>query len=330
MELLSKKPKPEKTNHQVDQLAANPKLTAQKSVPKLSKALNPGNFDPDELCRRLELYKQQQKHARRLREIRYAQGLKAEATISKEGNENHQKRGSNDRTQKSTLDAQQKKRLTLNGRISFQKPVGNHPGEPNPAVPDQAWYRPRSAASDFAKTATRGGQGQKKERPSQSGKAIRASSDSDPLPKYKSARADAFRTLSGEVRRDDCVGDSVPESCGIKLRDASQGPGCGKGSRLLQNRPSIGSRDGDVNEDQIPAESGALKKAILHGTEYTGEYRQNWTEYDQQLKVERASLRKKLSKLVLPGPKKSEASEEDTGATGTRSRRRSSLMAIFK
>ena len=198
----------------------------------------------------------------------------------------------------------------------------------------QAPYRPRSAAIDFQKTATAGaGRNPNENAPSEVAVQDKRNT-ADGLDRHESSRAEALCILNGESSHH--TGARRPTTEKRKSRQSRAQVERSSGSEGME---TVQSFQGDeyqksrVLGSQLRTESRARKQAVLHNEENSSAYRQDSAEHDQHSVGERSSLRKKLSRLVLLGPRKAETADkthDDEELSAIRSRRRSSLMAIFK
>ncbi|KAL9620600.1 MAG: hypothetical protein Q9160_004854 [Pyrenula sp. 1 TL-2023] len=327
--------------------------TATTRRPNTAPLPNAGAFDPDELCRRLELYKQHMRQARRLREVRLEQVLKAEASASKsiargkrnQGSEaqNHQAIGQAPQPHRKR--APQSEKTSYEGIVAGASAIETDPGHPH------ASYIPQTAAFDFAKTTTSEYADREKalrrlsaSRYSQ----IRSSTERD---RRSSMQDEALRILNGRPAVADTVNteSSKHEIRRPKSSIASFGPS--HRPRTAGTMRPIEDADRSEHLDSLALEDGEIddvdggrghegnaqrdKTKRLHGPYYTLEYRHDWTEKDETQQAEKSPLSKKLSRMLLsvkrsePRPESRQANEP-APAPAAISRRRSSFLGLFK
>lgn len=325
--------------------------TAITRRPNTAPLPNAGAFDPDELCRRLELYKQHMRQARRLREVRLEQGMKAETNASKSFTREKRNQGSEAQHHQAIGQAPQphRKRAPQSDRASYDGFVADASAVETKPVQQHASYIPQTAAIDFAKTTT--SEYADRERALRRLSASRYSQfrSSTERDRRSSMQEEALRILNGNSAREDAVNhcSSKREIGRPKSSMASLGPSQRPRTAGTMRPIDDAARSEPLDplmleDDELDSVDGGKgdesnekrdKTRRLHGPYYTLEYRHDWTEKDESLQTEKSPLSKKLSRMLLSvkrSEQRPESRQANEPAPATISRRRSSFLGLFK
>lgn len=311
---------------------------------------NAGTFDPDELCRRLELYKQQMRQAERLREARLEQGHKAAALALKTLKKEKHVQSSDDEQHPSTLRAQQdlEKRtsqedtlprtgLSTNDASSIKEPVLRH-----------ASYLPQSAAVDFAKTTTSDFSSRAKTL-----KRLSAFSQEDRQSLTEAKRRTSMREEAPRLPNGQSLGDDSEQNTFLrceKRRPLSSMASLGLSHTRNESLSSpLGTNAEDDGMERWPSfedfepernvgleretEIGQDENIKLRGRQHKREFSRNGAENEGQLPEAKLRLTKRLSRMIMNVTRvepRSETKHVHQPTSGATTRRRSSILGLFR
>lgn len=311
---------------------------------------NVENFDPDELCRRLELYKQQTRQTKRLTEARLEEGLKAGSLLSTYSEREKRLQRVTDQKHQSTSKPSHthRKRAShaeTNSRADVLTSGSSSATEP---FPQRASYLPQCAAVDFAKTTTSDSSSRAKTLNRLSAFQQSHGQTLTEANRRASIQEEAFRILSGQTSEEGFTNNERPQY--EKRRPvssmASYGPSHGR-QKSSSMRPNTAATFGGIEErpsfeeyepstilsNECNGEQGHNENIQLHSPQHTLERHHGLIKNDKAELEEKSRLSKRLSRMIL-NIKKSEPQSEshytDKPVHSPSAKRRSSFLGLFK